>query len=101
MALFTTACLSDLMLDYAVAKCQGDTTFPPRTYSTDWAFGGQILDQERISIEPFKNTSAWSAFKFDSGDCAVNAPTALVAVMRCYVASKLGSEIDIPDSVGL
>jgi hypothetical protein len=32
---------------------------------------------------------------------AVSGPTPLIAAMRCYVASKLGDEVDVPDGLAL
>lgn len=56
--------------------------------SINWAQAGPIIERERIAIEPFKDTSKWSAFKFDTGDCEMRCETPLIAAMRCYVASK-------------
>lgn len=69
--------------------------YVPWAPSTDWAQGGPILDRERINLEPFRdiNGDQWSA------DGAWNSPTPLVAAMRCYVASKLGDEVDVPEEL--
>ncbi len=68
---------------------------PRFAYSTNWAQGGPIIDRERINVEPFRdiNGDQWSA------DGAWNSPTALIAAMRCYVASKLGDEVDVPEEL--
>lgn len=112
-----TSKAADTVLDYLVAKCQGldasqikangpvhlfrtigcDPT--PYQPSSNWLQGGPIIEQEGISIERFKSTTKWSAFKFDSGDCEVAAETPLIAAMRCYVASTLGEEIEVPDEL--
>lgn len=72
--------------------------------STDWSLGGPIIEREGISIIPFDDTR-WEA------RCAVavqrtparfverRGPTPLIAAMRCFVASKLGDTIDIPEEL--
>jgi hypothetical protein len=88
-------------LDWAVAKCEGLDYFEPEVgpmepdYSTDWSQGGPIIERERINLEPFKNIHGeqWSA------DGEWDGPTPLIAAMRCYVASKLGDIIDIPEEL--
>jgi hypothetical protein len=68
----------------------------PFQYSTDWAQGGPIIDREIISIVEGPN-GTWEAGKrpgrFYGG------PTALISAMRCFVASKLGDTVDIPDDL--
>ena len=65
-------------------------------YSTNWAQGGQIIEREGISI--YRMTSDWSAAYNPSG-AAQDGPTPLIAAMRCYVASKLGNEIEVPEEL--
>lgn len=97
------------------------------TYSTDWALGGPIIDREDISIvcvegeyipelrsyskyyvaEKGKNTAetVYGSQGDDFGNCfqicegAIKGETALIAAMRCYVVSKLGEVIDIPEEL--
>lgn len=107
-------------LDWAVAKCEGidlfetegwlydhDTgTRKPYRPSTDWAQGGPIIEREKIAL---CHRYVWEASKdFDAvggdTDTAVeHGPTPLVAAMRCYVrcyvASKLGEEVEIPEGL--
>jgi hypothetical protein len=69
--------------------------------STDWSQGGPIIEREGISITKSAHpTGYWLA---DVGpDGAVKAgtgPTPLIAAMRCFVASKLGDEIEIPEKL--
>ena len=112
--------LSGAALDWAVAKCEGIDLFEtegwvydddgrrPYRPSTDWAQGGPIIEREGISV------AADTAGMFDSfvwfasvDDILVDAdeaigvrgPTPLIAAMRCYVASKLGEEVEIPDEL--
>ena len=71
--------------------------------STNWSQGGPIIEQEGITITHHGNDwkDAWSARKGDGhwkGEEAYG-PTPLIAAMRCYVASKLGDEVEIPEEL--
>jgi len=70
----------------------------------DWRFFGPIIEREWLDITPWPNDSRedmrWHCQQHDSGgDCAQYGPTPLIAAMRCYVASKLGDEIDVPEEL--
>jgi hypothetical protein len=79
---------------------------PLPRYSTNWAQGGPIIEREKMCIdEPNCDADCrgWSAVIIDwaSKDDEENSiegfgPTPLIAAMRCYVASKLGDEVEIP-----
>lgn len=114
-----TSELQRVSLRWAVAKCEGFSPFTDGIswiiedkwasgaykqlpyYSTDWADGGPILEREGIHLicnddltewtasTPRKNLIGWRLIS--------SGPTALIAAMRCYVANKLGMEVDIPD----
>ena len=84
---------------------------PERRYlcesaSTNWSQGGPIIEREEISIKyvvPAMRDSVWQAFpsitaKGAGGRWGVG-PTPLIAAMRCYVASKLGEEVEIPEEL--
>lgn len=80
-------CTSDVGLDYWCPD-----------YNTDWNAVGPIIDDEKITISSdidHTNPPAWWAGK--NGTLSHVGPTPLVAAMRCYVISKLGDEIDIPE----
>ncbi len=69
-------------------------TFTP---STDWSQGGPIIERESITVGPHQVKGEVVGF------CALGlqtdwsyGKTPLIAAMRCYVASKLGDEVDIP-----
>ena len=107
--------LTEAALDWAVAKCEGllafgwknDTGILRITLSTgeciryipsdDWAQGGPITEREIAKIERFSD-SLWEATAFtkNAQDFVQDGPTPLIAAMRCYVASKMGEEIEIP-----
>jgi len=77
------------------------STFNP---SANWAQGGPIIEREKIAVayEPsliYDDSCRWKALAAMSDNGREYGPTPLVAAMRCYVASKLGDEIDIPDDV--
>ena len=63
-------------------------------YSTDWALGGPIIEREGINLEYAVDPEKWCACIM--ADQEVYGPTALIAAMRCYVASNLGDEIWVP-----
>jgi hypothetical protein len=96
--------LTGAALDWAVAKCDGNEIkirkgylwIPTECYSTDWSQGGPIIERERLNIVP--TSVGWEAYP-DYGmsdELFEVGPTPLIAAMRCYVASKLGDEVDIP-----
>ena len=102
--------LTGAALDWAVAKCDGhdmeyfqvvDAYLP----STDWAQGGPIIERESISLacRPKDARGLWCAVlgpnRFLSPDFEGYGPTPLIAAMRCYVASKLGDEVEIPEEL--
>jgi hypothetical protein len=69
--------------------------------STDWSQGGPIIEREGISVD--RIGGAWTADISDSVGGYIehteSGPTPLVAAMRCYVASKLGDEVEIPEEL--
>ena len=112
--------LTGAALDWAVAKCEGlllidggnlqvfnkqlrvhpaklGTLYTP---STDWAQGGPIIDQEGICFEFDVESELFTAyFPTKQGSAEGVGETHLIAAMRCYVASKLGDEVDIPEEL--
>ena len=84
--------------------------------STDWAQGGPIIEREKINLLAI-NGGDWAAQAGDDFFCSTSynytgdpeicfaeddcilGPTPLIAAMRCYVASKLGDEIEVPDEL--
>ena len=96
--------------------------FPPTNYSTDWAQGGPIIEREGITTafcsgdlnEPHNYWTAtaekqgwqygYSPYHEQDEDRSLQiyktgvsvGPTPLIAAMRCYVALKLGDDIEVP-----
>lgn len=98
-----TSELTGAALDWAVGLAQGFTMNPKLkssawiSYSTDWAAAGPIIDRERIGLTPMPDGS-WKSQGQNLRPHFHN-PTPLIAAMRCYVASKLGNEIQIPEGL--
>lgn len=69
----------------------------PLPYSTDWSQGGPIIERERIRLDP--RESVWHAQHWDTENEAKYAVTPLIAAMRCFVASKLGDEVEVPEEL--
>lgn len=99
-----TSELKGAALDWAVAKCEGvpvdqggwDNRFiDAYQYSSDWSQGGPIIEREKIDVYHLCPGS-WRAE--DLGNW-YNGPTPLIAAMRCYVASKLGDEVEVPEEL--
>lgn len=70
--------------------------------STNWAIGGPIIEREKLSVE-LKQHGYWMAscqYNYaDEKEFLTLGDTPLIAAMRCYVASKLGYEVEIPDAL--
>ena len=116
-----TSELKGAALDWAVAKCEG-WEIVPNTHrfneelimfkkgeecqwfvdydpSTDWAQGGPIIEREEIQLS-VEAVGVWGAFiEGGTKDFLYHGPTPLIAAMRCYVASKLGDEVEIPEEL--
>lgn len=112
-----TSELTGAALDWAVAKCEGFTEYDPLTekmlpprreygwvslsechFSTDWAQGGPIIERERIVVGPHALSTYSARICWDAA-LQWLAPTPLIAGMRCYVASKLGHEVEVPEGL--
>lgn len=68
--------------------------------SQKWSQAGPLIQLEGITITPGRSSriSGWTAwpryeedYKFEDVDC-------LVAAMRCFVFSRLGETVDIPEN---
>jgi hypothetical protein len=107
-------------LDWAVAKAEGGTNFWSdgidthwvklrgedralsggwaQAYlpSANWAQGGPIIDKEEIDTVKV-GVKQWRGRIEGGNPVSGYGPSPLIAAMRCYVVSKLGDEIEIPD----
>lgn len=129
MTIVKTSELSGAVLNWAVAKALGlNPNYNPedrrqyvgypgfaegngfgyaiKNYSIDWTHGGPIIERERLEVHHFNGE--WRARSYWHEDYQIyviapmyveTGPTFLVAAMRCYVASKLGDTVDVPDTL--
>jgi hypothetical protein len=71
--------------------CEFEEVYEP---STDWAQGGPIIEREYMYLE---YSGIWRAYCTQNGNSFMSVgATPLIAAMRCYVASKLGDDIELP-----
>jgi hypothetical protein len=110
-----TSELTGAALDWAVhvalyGSCEGHAE---HDYSTDWSQGGPIIDREDIAMSSTPD-GLWAAYApkgtrlVQHGGQTVEVFNwtykqqgyhPLIAAMRCYVASKLGDDINIPEEL--
>jgi hypothetical protein len=106
-----TSELTGAALDWAVAKCEdasldtlesyvdGMREADDGNYSTNWAQGGPLVEREKIGVGyTTEGGATWLAAKTDD-PFYISGPTPLIAAMRCYVASKMGDTVDIPEEL--
>jgi len=108
-----TSELTGAALDWAVAKCEGllafgwkydgylhvklsDGTYDKFIPSTSLAHGGPIIEQERMEFDFDEDEQVFRAY---DGVHAGVGPTHLIAAMRCYVASRLGESVEVPEEL--
>lgn len=105
---------TNLQLDWMVAKALGASEDTLESYvdglreagdgdySTDWSQGGPIIEREHISTT-CDHSGIWVAYSLwnyaDVRQFMQGGSTPLVAAMRCYVTSKLGEEVEVPDEL--
>ena len=104
-----TSELAGAALNWMGAKCEGNEIairkgflwIPTECFSTDWSQGGPIIEREKIGvITSPDDASVWIGSVFEP-EWKFNrtGSTPLIAAMRCYVASKLGDEVEIPEEL--
>lgn len=107
---------SGSVLDYMVAKCEEvavrwsaaheQLLLVGHHYAVwqphkNWSQGGPIIEREIVSIDKEEGGKRWAAFAWRSDRDLQKAigPTPLIAAMRCYLASKLGNEVEVPEEL--
>jgi len=91
-----TSELTGAALNWAVNYAEGlRGIFAPVDYCDRWSDGGPIIERERIELVICG--SDWRASLEDAP--RQYGPTPLIAAMRCYVASRLGDEVNVPEGV--
>lgn len=115
--------LTGPILDWAVAIAEGLTPYlvhgqvaytdpghGARVYfrpSTDWSQGGPIIEREKLELRPglfhSKFWTCWGQTRqgHRNSQQGKTGPTPLVAAMRCFVALRLGEEIELLVEVSL
>ena len=88
-----------ILIDWK-ATAVTDDAFTLWNPTEDWAQAGPIIERECIEICPHDVEPWWARVHVKGTGMfqrvGVLGPTPLIAAMRCYVASKLGDEIEIP-----
>ena len=114
-----TSELTGVALDWAVAKCEGvafesycaavawmkrrevsDDELSAQhayQYSTGWAQGGPIIERARILFHG--SPGAYHAWIPDNPSPNGDGETHLIAAMRCFAASRLGDEVEVPEEL--
>jgi hypothetical protein len=75
------------------------------TPSTTWGWAGPIIEREKISLEHLPGAGdagadVWIATYVEGASIfEEQGPTPLIAAMRCYVAGRVGDEVDIPEEL--
>jgi len=79
------------------------TTGPDLLFSKKWEAGGPIIEREKIRFDDLPDNGIRAFIRRPIGksdmllmDCWDEGITTLIAAMPCYVASKLGDELDVP-----
>lgn len=124
-----TADLIGAALDWAVAKANGWVDYPKDsiehgaywhkepdrapfgrrllkelyTPSTEWAQGGPIIEREGgtlwSTVADGWRCKAKYDYTNDREGLTTSGPTSLIAAMRCFAASKLGDEVEVPEEL--
>jgi len=97
-----TSELQGAALDWAVMQCEEfvEDVFEPSEY---WGDGGPIIEREKIGFK-FSGGFGFCAWKSygvgpHQNEYSQYGPSPLIAAMRCYVASKMGDEVEVPEDL--
>ena len=112
---------TSIQLDWLVAKCKGIIATRcgagPSAYlaytpkrsaykrwepTRNWKQGGALIERERITLDLYESgewlAQIWGDDITDS-DFEECGPTPLIAAMRCYVSSRMGDEVEVPEEL--
>lgn len=113
-----TGCLEGDALRWVVAMCEGEldesvTLNPLSLFNLckrgefdylSWAHGGPIIEREGMYVSQVRTASTEQDADWHAGmtrpkhvDCYGSTP--LIAAMRCYVASRLGDRVEVPEEL--
>lgn len=102
------------VLNWMVAKCENPeaddedlvfhvTNDKPLNYSRDWAQGGPIIEREKIEVRWIISDSDggghWWTQNLFTDTYSYTGPSLLIAAMRCFVASRLGDVVNVPEEM--
>ena len=103
-----TSELTGAALDWAVTKCEGydssvdgdlGNVWGMWGWATSWAQGGPLIERLCIDLQyQGGETDVWGADMFDA-ESTMYGDTPLIAAMRCYVMSVMGTEVDVPEEL--
>lgn len=82
-------------------NCDGNG-FEPWEPSADWSQGGPIIEREGIAVRKSftDERNEWTSHIWtDNKTVFESGPTPLIAAMRCYVASVMGDEVEVPEEL--
>lgn len=125
MTLIHVSKMTNMQLDWAVAKCEGcnmEAGALHYPYSASWEYAGPIIERENISIvrcdDDYEEDSqgyctnkripVWAAvdgqhriddYVYIEDNNAVYGGTPLIAAMRFFVTKKLGYKVEIPEEL--
>lgn len=90
-----------VQLNWLAAQAEGLASYVEVVESfqptSDWAQGGPIIERKEIELVP--KGMHWEAYADEDFHVPYSGPTPLIAAMRCYVAGKLGDEVEIPNEL--
>ena len=107
--------VTPIQLNWLVAKCEGVRVqydsregliindvagWIPYRPSVAWWHGGPIIEREEIGFAKYGPNGSWKAVIGETPrGSPFYGPTPLIAAMRCYVASKLGDVVEVPEEL--
>lgn len=83
--------------DWREQRRSGRGEYPHR-YHQNWNQGGPIIEREGIRLHRGVTGQWWAGSESDPHR-PVPGHTPLIAAMRCFVASRLGDEVDVPEEL--
>ena len=96
------AMTNDPELKTATNFLEHQARYPKHCYQRYWAQGGPILTKAHIS-RIIDHSGLWIAYDgFNYADAKEHMQcdrSELVAGLRCFVANKLGEEVEVPDEL--
>ena len=93
-----TIMVLDIEIKYGVVHTDDGEVFMP---DLDWCIVGFIIEREKLTViynEREEDVEGWRAIAYHTGDMEYGT-TPRIAALRCYVASKMGEEVEIPEEL--